>query len=225
MLTQRHTSAQPCCLHTQRETQTQREKSRGYDKPLTVHALPVLYAPVPKQGAKLFTWENLVNPHYLTDAHIKLYWWQRKHHIVEAGNRALEQPQEELKHSFQQSQVGNSAALSTLAASKGIYCMWDTASHCNWDCTVSRRMNRLFHLGNCITSQCPSLNAKIWTQANLHACLHCRTHLLVQISSLPGHRRGALYPTNCAKWCELGASSGTPLQYSCLETPMDGGAW
>lgn len=86
-LTQRHTSAQPCCLHTQRETQTQREKSRGYDKPLTVYALPVLYAPVPKQGAKLFTWENPVNPHYLTDAHMKLYWWQRKHHIVEAGNK------------------------------------------------------------------------------------------------------------------------------------------
>lgn len=38
--------------------------------------------------------------------------------------------------------------------------MWDTASHCNWDCTVSRKTNRLFHLGNCITSQCPSLNAK-----------------------------------------------------------------
>ena len=23
----------------------------------------------------------------------------------------------------------------------------------------------------------------------------------------------------------LGAGNGTPLQYSCLETPMDGGAW
>ena len=29
------------------------------------------------------------------------------------------------------------------------------------------------------------------------------------------------------KWiCEaLGEGNGTPLQYSCLENPMDGGAW
>ena len=26
-------------------------------------------------------------------------------------------------------------------------------------------------------------------------------------------------------WCCLFTSSGTPLQYSCLENPMDGGAW
>ena len=25
--------------------------------------------------------------------------------------------------------------------------------------------------------------------------------------------------------CELGEGDGTPLQYSCLENPMDGGAW
>ena len=24
---------------------------------------------------------------------------------------------------------------------------------------------------------------------------------------------------------DLGEGSGTPLQYSCLENPMDGGAW
>jgi len=24
---------------------------------------------------------------------------------------------------------------------------------------------------------------------------------------------------------ELGEGNGTPLQYSCLENPMDGGAW
>src|SRR5574340_389703 len=27
----------------------------------------------------------------------------------------------------------------------------------------------------------------------------------------------------CSKWCREG--NGTPLQYSCLENPMDGGAW
>ena len=27
-------------------------------------------------------------------------------------------------------------------------------------------------------------------------------------------------------WClDLGEGNGTPLQYSCLENPMDGGAW
>ena len=25
--------------------------------------------------------------------------------------------------------------------------------------------------------------------------------------------------------CYLGEGNGTPLQYSCLENPMDGGAW
>ena len=25
--------------------------------------------------------------------------------------------------------------------------------------------------------------------------------------------------------CETGDGDGTPLQYSCLENPMDGGAW
>ena len=26
-------------------------------------------------------------------------------------------------------------------------------------------------------------------------------------------------------WTEVGEGHGTPLQYSCLENPMDGGAW
>ena len=25
--------------------------------------------------------------------------------------------------------------------------------------------------------------------------------------------------------CKIGEGNGTPLQYSCLESPMDGGAW
>jgi len=27
------------------------------------------------------------------------------------------------------------------------------------------------------------------------------------------------------KWTKDGKGTGTPLQYSCLENPMDGGAW
>ena len=39
-----------------------------------------------------------------------------------------------------------------------------------------------------------------------------------------------LYPDdvalNCLKiMCVLGEGNGDPLQYSCLENPMDGGAW
>ena len=30
-------------------------------------------------------------------------------------------------------------------------------------------------------------------------------------------------PNNPKKW--VGEGNGTPLQYSCLENPMDGGAW
>ena len=26
-------------------------------------------------------------------------------------------------------------------------------------------------------------------------------------------------------WAKLGEGNGTPLQYCCLENPMDGGAW
>jgi len=26
-------------------------------------------------------------------------------------------------------------------------------------------------------------------------------------------------------WLPIGEGNGTPLQYSCLENPMDGGAW
>ena len=29
----------------------------------------------------------------------------------------------------------------------------------------------------------------------------------------------------CIHLCIHGEGSGTPLQYSCLENPMDGGAW
>ena len=29
----------------------------------------------------------------------------------------------------------------------------------------------------------------------------------------------------CLLTCSLGEGNGTPLQYSCLENPMDGGAW
>ena len=75
---------------------TPRDKHKCRDKragvmtsPLPVYALSVLYAPVLKQRAKLFTWENLVNLYfyYLTGAHRKPYRRQKKHETVEASNK------------------------------------------------------------------------------------------------------------------------------------------
>ena len=34
-----------------------------------------------------------------------------------------------------------------------------------------------------------------------------------------------LMDMNLSKFQEVGEGNGTPLQYSCLENPMDGGAW
>ena len=42
--------------------------------------------------------------------------------------------------------------------------------------------------------------------------------LLTEVSSLVEHRLLGI-------WASVGESNGTPLQYSCLENPMDGGAW
>ena len=40
-----------------------------------------------------------------------------------------------------------------------------------------------------------------------------------------GKGRFTSYSSNNEKNCGNGESNGTPLQYSCLENPMDGGAW
>ena len=34
-----------------------------------------------------------------------------------------------------------------------------------------------------------------------------------------------LYFSHSMGWQRVGEGNGTPLQYSCLENPMDGGAW
>ena len=50
-------------------------------------------------------------------------------------------------------------------------------------------------------------------------------HVLIMYFFFLGHHRllrGRVYPGMCV--CS-GEGNGTPLQYSCLENPMDGGAW
>ena len=52
--------------------------------------------------------------------------------------------------------------------------------------------------------------------------LLCRTRqaetLLLGNYLLPSHNKRV-------SRCQAGEGNGTPLQYSCLENPMDGGAW
>ena len=45
--------------------------------------------------------------------------------------------------------------------------------------------------------------------------------------SLPGSYVREILPARILEWIaiSLGEGNGTPLQYSCLENPMDGGAW
>ena len=45
---------------------------------------------------------------------------------------------------------------------------------------------------------------------------------IVQSFHKPNHVGGVILTVNYSK---PGEGDGTPLQYSCLENPMDGGAW
>ena len=52
----------------------------------------------------------------------------------------------------------------------------------------------------------------------LWLCVSSRPRHLTEVSSLVQHRLLGI-------WASVGEGNGTPLQYSCLENPMDGGAW
>ena len=59
---------------------------------------------------------------------------------------------------------------------------------------------------------------------------HCRVYMYnykyFHIYSCKNLSQACKWDWNC--WtigCTSGEGNGTPLQYSCLETPMDGGAW
>ena len=47
-------------------------------------------------------------------------------------------------------------------------------------------------------------------------------HINMDIQTL---RKGRIISTYFQNYVNVGAGNGTPLQYSCLENPMDGGAW
>ena len=51
------------------------------------------------------------------------------------------------------------------------------------------------------------------TGVGCHCCLQCAKYCVKDVSSIPGLGRSP------------GGGRGNPLQYSCLENPMDRGAW
>ena len=60
---------------------------------------------------------------------------------------------------------------------------------------------------------------------NSHSRLtdHVHVQFLLQVVVEPGLLIWLLFSTEVVY--ETGEGNGTPLQYSCLENPMDGGAW
>ena len=85
---------------------------------------------------------------------------------------------------------------------------------------VSQNPN-LFYLGNYIKSG--KLRCRVFTYLNFllvsgglsESCLLC----FFDLSLLAGIRK------RVAVVVEVREGNGTPFQYSCLENPMDGGAW
>ena len=55
----------------------------------------------------------------------------------------------------------------------------------------------------------------------------CCYHYCFCLSSFQAHDRNAMsyHAMFVVRYGHVGEGNGTPLQYSCLENPMDGGAW
>lgn len=149
--------------------------------------------PGSQQYAKLLASENLVNLYYFLNAQMKSFWWQEKNKIVEVGNKQCKSDEESYSISSNSSWIGTIMLFFNSCSFKkyllhvlSVIDACDMTSNCNWDYTVCRKMNRLFHLGNCITLEFPGLYAKSWKETDLHSCLHC----LCKSPSLNGPQRG-----------------------------------
>ena len=61
---------------------------------------------------------------------------------------------------------------------------------------------------------------------NLRVALHGMAHSFIELDEAVVHViRLVSFLRLWFSVCLLGEGNGTPLQYSCLENPMDGGAW
>ena len=62
--------------------------------------------------------------------------------------------------------------------------------------------------------------ASTWTGNSFHIWYYTCFNAI-----LPNHHTLSRHYSSNIIWASLGEGNGTPLQYSCLENPMDGGAW
>ena len=71
----------------------------------------------------------------------------------------------------------------------------------------------------------PALEKEMATHSSVLAWRIPGTGEPGRLPSVGSHRVGHDWSDLAAAYLYLGEGNGTPLQYSCLENPMDGGAW
>ena len=69
------------------------------------------------------------------------------------------------------------------------------------------------------------LNLRKTWKVNMHTHTHMYTCLVNSDWEIIALFWARWSPGRHGKWNHTGEGNGTPLQYSCLENPMDGGAW
>ena len=83
------------------------------------------------------------------------------------------------------------------------------------------------HVHVCTAAVFTIAKARQHLQARQHRRVKKRWHMCTT-EHYSAVKRNEIMPF-AAKWMDLetviGEGNGTPLQYSCLENPMDGGAW
>ena len=67
------------------------------------------------------------------------------------------------------------------------------------------------------------MDANVINNSHSRLTNHVHVQFLLQVVVEPGLLIWLLFSTEVVY--ETGEGNGTPLQYSCLENPMDGGAW
>ena len=91
--------------------------------------------------------------------------------------------------------------------------MWNSfgvlSKWCNWNTVLN--MQFLIFVLTCLSKKMKQM--LIW---------HCKVHFLIEIIS-NGNKLAV--PFNCNSIHDFGEGNDNPLQYSCLEGPMDRGAW
>ena len=86
-----------------------------------------------------------------------------------------------------------------------------------WKISWTEEPDRLQSMGSCSWTRLKRLSSSSSSKSNLSPALTLWLPLL-----LPDGERSVILRAHMIRF---GEGIGTPLQYSCLENPMDGGAW